>query len=176
LTKGLDIARSLGLPIYSHAFGAQSYANLSGVLPGLVDVAQLAIRICEYDGTVIAGGGLRTHDQALQNVQNGTGILDSRHRKQSDGWGHAIDLIALTYGRVDWQNLVAFREMARAVKVASAILEIPIRQGCDWNMNGKLQEAGTKEWDWPHFEDPIPFHLPAAENEMLRYRREIGLS
>lgn len=176
MTKGLDIARQLKLPTYAHAFGHQSYANLSGVMPGLVDVAELAIRLCEYDGTVIPGGGMRTYEQALQNVQNGTGILESRHRKQSDGWGHAIDLIALTYGRVDWNNLVAFKEMARAVKTAAAILEIPIRQGCDWNMNGVFGEANTKEWDWPHFEDPLPVYLQRAENELLRFRKELGLS
>lgn len=60
---------------YDHKFGKKSIDNLSGVHPSLVAVAKLAITLCEYDGTVIAGGGLRTEAQARANVKRGTGIL-----------------------------------------------------------------------------------------------------
>lgn len=164
-------------PRYPHTFGSASEANLAGVLPTLVQVARLAITLCEYDGTVIAGGGLRTEAQARANVAAGTGILDSRHRKQADDFGHAIDLIALTAGkigeqpRINWTNMAAFKAMARAVKISAALLLVPIRQGCDWDMDGTFGE--DREWDWPHFEDPLPVYAKRAEAEMQRYRAEL---
>lgn len=161
------------LPKYPHAFGAKSKANLAGVQPNLVRVAEVAITICEFDGTVIDGGGLRTKEQAAANEARGVGILNSRHRKQSDGYGHAIDLIALTNGKIDWTNMSAFKAMARAVKIAAAYLHVPIRQGCDWNMNGTFGES--KEYDWPHFEDPVEYWQKAATDEMYRFRHELGM-
>jgi peptidoglycan L-alanyl-D-glutamate endopeptidase CwlK len=169
----------LGVKTYPHVFGKRSRAQLDGVMPGLVAVAELAIRLCPYDGTVIAGGGLRSQAEADTYAAQGTGIRNSRHLKQPDGWGHAIDLIVLVRGAVRWdadkdpEVMRAFREMARAVKTASAILEIPIRQGCDWNMNGTFGES--KEWDWPHFEDPVYALQGRAEAEMRRFRKELGL-
>ncbi len=158
--------------MYAHRFGKSSLANLDGVLPTLVEVAKLAITLCEYDGTVINGGGMRTQAQASANVASGTGILNSRHIKQADGYGHAIDLIPLTPGKgIDWKNLAAFKAMAVAVKVASAKLDVPIRQGCDWNMNGVFSEA--REYDWAHFEDPIAYYQGRAVEEMRRYQRLI---
>jgi peptidoglycan L-alanyl-D-glutamate endopeptidase CwlK len=161
------------IPEYPHEFGTSSRRNLEGVLPDLVTVAELAIKLCEFDGKIIAGGGLRTEAQARANVANGTGILNSLHRRQSDGYGHAIDLIALTNGKIDWGNLKAFKAMARAVKIAAAHLCTPIRQGCDWNMNGTFGES--REWDWPHFENPVEFWRPKAVAEMHRYRAELGM-
>lgn len=174
IEQGLDVAKSLGLPIYDHSFGNGSERNLEGVLPSIVKVARLAIKLCEYDGTVIPNGGLRTQAAADQNNSNGTGISNSRHLKKSDGWGHAIDCIALTPGSgIDWTNMKAFRAMADAIKLAAAILSVPIRMGCDWNMNGTFAEG--REWDWSHFEDPKEIYKPAAIAEMHRYRRVLGL-
>lgn len=159
---------------YDHEFGSGSRANLEGVRPELVEVAELAITLCPYDGTVISGGGLRTVRQAQDNVARGTGILNSLHRKQADGYGHAVDLIALTPGKgVDWNNLPAFKAMAKAVKDAAAILQVPIRQGCDWDMDGHWGESG--EWDWPHFENPKPHHMARAVELMNRHREELKL-
>jgi len=174
LTEGLRVARELGYTIHDHNFGNSSKANLEGVLPTIVDVARLAIKLCPFDGTVIPNGGLRTQAAANQNEANGTGIPDSRHLLQSDGFGHAIDCIALTPGAgIDWTNMAAFEAMAEAVKIASAILNVPIRQGCDWNMNGTFSEGN--EWDWSHFEDPKQKYMAAAVAELARYRRVLGL-
>ena len=175
LQEGLVIAKEqLGLKIYDHHWGSSSIANLSGVKPQLVDVATLAIRICSFDGTVVSGGGLRTQEQADQNAANGTGVSDSRHLKQSDGFGHAIDCIPLTPGSgIDWNNINAFRDMAQAVKTASAILRVPIRQGCDWNINGIFSEPN--ESDWAHFENPKEKYQQAAKIELERTRKSLGL-
>ena len=159
---------------YDHRFGDVSLSNLEGVLPALAQVAARAIQICKYDGMIISGGGMRTQAQADANVRAGTGIANSRHIKQADGYGHAIDLIALTPGKgIDWSNMAAFKAMAHAVKRASAELQVPIRQGCDWNMNGEFNEKG--EYDWAHFEDPKPGYQAIAKAEMLNHRKELGL-
>ncbi len=160
---------------YDHAFGDKSLANLEGVLPALAEVAAKAITLCRFDGTIINGGGMRTEAQAQMNVLNKTGILNSRHRVQPDGYGHAIDLIPLTPGKgIDWSNMTAFKAMANAVKQAAAELGVPIRQGCDWNMNGVFNEK--REYDWAHFEDPIEFHKAEALAEMHRFQQAAGLS
>lgn len=170
----LAVASQLGFEIYDHHWGSSSSANLEGVKSELVSVATLAIRLCAFDGTVVSGGGLRTDEQAQQNVENGTGVFDSRHKKQSDGFGHAIDCIPLTPGKgIDWNNLDAFKAMACAVKTASAILCVPIRQGCDWNMNGIFSEAN--ETDWAHFENPKEKYQESAKLEMQKTRKELGL-
>jgi hypothetical protein len=174
VSEGLAIARGLGLPIHEHYFGGASSANLEGVAPALVDVAMLALRLCPYDGTVLPGGGLRTVAQAQDNVRRGTGIADSRHLPQADGKGRAIDCVALSPGKgVDWKNAAAFHAMAEAVGKASAILNVPIRQGCDWNMNGVFGEG--REWDWAHFEEPKLEYMPAAQALLDRRREELGL-
>ena len=177
VVRGLEIARSMGLTIYSHSFGDSSNTNLHGVLPELVDIADLAIRICKYDGTVISGGGMRSEAEAQINVARGTGILHSLHRKQSDGYGHAIDLIPLLPGRgIVWKGddaREAFEAMAYAVKVAAAILGRAIRQGCDWNMNGTFGES--REWDWPHFEKPKAVYSERANKELTRFRKAAGI-
>lgn len=166
----------LDMQTYPHAFGKSSRANLRGVLPSLVSVAELAIKLCPYDGTVLAGGGLRELAAQKQYVANGTSwTLNSRHLKQADGYSHAIDLIALTDGKIDWQNMTAFRAMAEAVQTASAILSVPVRQGCDWDCDGILGESATKEWDWPHFENPKELYLPQATKLMNEHRAKLGL-
>lgn len=153
----------------SFKFGAKSRRNLKGVDETLVAVAERALEISPCDGTILVGGGLRTLAQAQANVRKGTGILNSLHRT-----GDAIDLVALTNGRVRWDNSEAFYAMAMAVKQAAAEMLVPIRQGCDWNMNGTFGES--REWDWPHFENPVEYWMQKATDEMYRYRKELGLS
>ena len=148
--------------------GKTSWLNLKGVDTDLIAVAVRALEISSVDGTVLAGGGLRSQSQAAANAARGTGILKSRHLT-----GDAIDLVALTNGRVVWKNQSAFVEMARAVKQAAAELEIPIQQGCDWDIDGNTGERG--EWDWPHFQNPLPHRMAAAVSEMKRHRAELGL-
>jgi peptidoglycan LD-endopeptidase CwlK len=167
--QALQTLQTLGLTKYDHRFGARSKRNLEGVLPGLVDVATLAIQISKWDGTVVPGGGLRSLAQAQENVKNGTGILNSLHRRQQDGWGHAIDLIALTPGKgIDWKNAVLFKDMAWAVAVASTLLDIPIRQGCNWDCDTLMLEP--RECDMSHFELAEGIYIFVAE-QLLKWRQ-----
>lgn len=178
IEQATEVAKKLGLRVYDHKFGNLSKANAAGVLPKLVDVGELAIMLCEFDGKILSDGGVRTVAMQQGLVAGGTSsTLNSRHLRQSDGYGHALDIVALTPGKgVDWGNLEAFRAMAVAVQHASAILSVPIRQGCDWDMDGILGEASTKEWDWPHLEDPKDAYMPAAIKLMAERRSALGLS
>ena len=171
IDEGLEIARRLGLTIYDHKFGNSSNSNLQGVLPEIVDVARLTIRLCQFDGTIISGGGLRTQEQADQNAANGTGVSNSRHLRQSDGYGHAVDVVPYV-GRATW-DLKYAKPMANAMKIASAILNVPLRQGCDWNMNGSFAE--NNEHDWCHGENPVDKYKAAAVAELQRFRRVLGI-
>lgn len=173
--QGRAIADRLGLPNYDHRFGSNSLANLQGVRPELIEWAKLTITLCRFDGTVQHGGGLRTLAQALSNKARGTGIINSLHRKQADGYSWAIDLLAITPGLgVDWNNRKAFRAMYKAGDTAAAILSLPTRSGADWDVDGIHEESG--EWDLPHREYPKAKHMPAAMALLEKRRAELGLS
>lgn len=148
-----------------YAWGARSLRNLDGIHPDLRKLADAVLARNPHDLTVLDGGGLRTPQQAQANAANGTGVLNSRHLT-----GDAVDLVTLTNGRVDWQNLRAFRETAETVATVAAELGIPIVQGCDWDCDGIMGEA--KEWDWPHVQLPWPHQVAKAE-ALLRARRKL---
>lgn len=165
------LAEGLGFTIHDRGWGERSSKALEGVHPRLILIASLAIRICEWDGTVLNLGGVRTEEQARR-----LGKVDSQHRIQSDGFGHAIDLIPIVPGvGVSWaqEHLPYFRAMQEAVKVASAIYNQPIRQGCDWDMDDVWAETG--EWDWPHFEIPKAIYTPRAIELLTKRRAELSL-
>ena len=110
--------------MHDHYFGDASLSELDGprgrVLPELFEVAKLAIRLSPYDGTVRRGGGVRTQAEAEDNARRKTGIVNSLHRIQADGFGHAIDVLALTPGKgVDYTNKKAFRAMYLAIEEAA---------------------------------------------------------
>jgi peptidoglycan LD-endopeptidase CwlK len=73
--------------------------------------------------------------------------LSSKHRKQTDGYSHAVDLGPVP---LDWNNGKGFAAIAKAMLAAAKSLGIKIRWGADWNANGKSHEKG--ETDSPHFE------------------------
>lgn len=159
----------------SFHFGKGSLRNREGAHPDLIRLSDWVIERSSHDLTILGGGGLRTLAQAQENVARGTGILNSLHRKQSDGYGHALDLVLYKNGRATWDQKYAsaYRETADLVGRGSAYLSIPIRQGCDWNMNGVFGES--REWDWPHVEIPEFVNLPKAIALMKSRRRSFGL-
>ena len=172
LKDGLIVATSIGLTLHDHTFGKGSYKNIDGVMPSLVTVAELAIRLCDYDGTIIMGRGLRTLEQARDNVRRKTGILNSLHRQQADGFGHAIDLIPYD-GGPSWDQEKC-KTMARSVRAAAAILSEPIRQGLDWDQDGEWLERG--ETDMCHFESPKLQHMARAVELMNAMRHGLELN
>ena len=81
--------------------------------------------------------------------------LSSKHRKQADGYGHAVDVAPFP---LDWNDLSKFDKIAKAMFEAQKQLKaegkIPestkLRWGADWDGDGKPRERG--ESDSPHFE------------------------
>ena len=75
-----------------------------------------------------------------------TWTLDSKHID-----GLAVDLAPLNKdGSIDWNDLVKFDRISKAMFKAAEELGIKIRWGADWNQNGVPREKG--ESDSPHYE------------------------
>lgn len=151
--------------------GKQSLLNLQGVYPPLVTLVKRAIQISLVDFKVIEG--VRTDEQAYINFGKGRTAkecaavdcpikyakpkeakvtwvrhpLSTKHRKQEDGYGHAVDLLPAPY---DWKELKPFDLVADAMTRAGVELNIRFRWGADWDADGKPRERG--ETDNPHFE------------------------
>lgn len=116
-------------------FSDRSYRNLRGVRPELIAVATLALARSEIDFVVTEG--LRSHQRQMDLVKEGASrTLDSRHLT-----GHAIDVAALSDGKIVW-DWPACERIAAAFKSAAADLGIAIVWGGDW--------PGFR--DGPHFE------------------------
>lgn len=73
--------------------------------------------------------------------------LNSKHCKQRDGYGHAVDLFPAPYS---WDNVEPFEEVAKAMYQASTELGVDIKWGGNWDNDGRWHERG--EYDNPHFQ------------------------
>lgn len=159
----------------SFRLGTRSKAQLVGVHPDIVRLAERTIEISPVDFCIIPGGGLRTEAQAAENVIRKTGKLLSLHREQSDGFGHAVDMVLYINGRATWdaKYLPQYRILADYTERAGAELMIPFRGGYDWDQDGEWGESG--EWDWVHREIPKLQHLARAVALMQAKRSAMGL-
>jgi peptidoglycan L-alanyl-D-glutamate endopeptidase CwlK len=137
-------------------FGTRSEGNLLGVHHELVNVVRRALHISNVDFAVIEG--LRTKERQHELFAKGrsapgpkvTWTLDSKHCH-----GLAVDLLPVNpaTGKVDgasWNYRDGFTEIAASMFAAAESLDVIVRWGKDWNMNGKPGEKG--EADSPHFE------------------------
>lgn len=163
----------------AYTFSNRSLNNLEGVHDSLIAIAKRAIAISTQDFMIIEG--VRSREQCMINYGKGRtpaqctakGIpasyanpshakvtwlnnpFNSKHCKQADGTGHAIDVVPYP---VDWNDLSKFDAIAKALFDAEKQLiaegVIPkntnLRWGADWDKDGKLRERG--ESDSPHFE------------------------
>ena len=131
----------------------RSLKNLVEVDPKLVSVVKRAIEITKQDFMVICG--VRTKEQQAQLYAQGrtvpgdivTWTLNSRHLPASDGFGKAVDLVPYP---VNWNETRKFDDIAEAMIQASKELNVSIRWGADWDMDGIPRERD--EIDSPHFE------------------------
>lgn len=142
----------------------KSRARLVGVHPKLVAVVERALANSSVDFMVAQG--LRTVEEAYVNFGKGrtaaelatAGVPDpgkyaapalakvtwlrdplgSKHLKQSDGFGHAVDLLPAPY---DWKDVRLFAKVAFCMTAAAHDLATPIIWGGTWSSP-----------DRPHFE------------------------
>lgn len=154
--------------------GSRTRANLSGVHPALVAMVEQAIQLTPVDFCVVEGGGVRSPEQAQDNAKRGTGVLNSMHIRQPDGYGHAVDLVAWVDGMPAWTQSY-YKQMRPAILQAAAMVGIPIQHGADWDIDGITGEKG--EWDWPHWQFPKrPDRIAAAYDQLNEWRAALGLS
>lgn len=145
----------------TYALGAKSKAMLIGVHPELVKVVNLAIRITKQDFAV--HDGLRTIAEQREYVRRGVSkTMDSKHMKQADGFGHAVDLVPFVNGQLRWEWKPIYN-IAAAVREAAGDLGV------------KLTWGGV--WDRPFDAlQPLPDYLEQAVNAYVSRRRKAGKS
>jgi peptidoglycan L-alanyl-D-glutamate endopeptidase CwlK len=113
------------------SFGAKSQAELEGVDPRLVEVATIAIGRSPVDFS--CHDGCRTEAEQREYVRTGASqTMDSKHRKQADGLGHAVDLVPYINGKLRW-------EWEPIYQIAAVMREVAIEKGL------KLRWGGV--WD-----------------------------
>ena len=131
---------------------ARDEQRLVGVDKRLQSVVHRAFQILQ--GGICVVEGLRTKARQMQLYAQGrttagkvvTWTLDSKHID-----GLAVDLAPLNKdGSIDWNDLVKFDRISKAMFKAAEELGIKIRWGADWNQNGVPREKG--ESDSPHYE------------------------
>lgn len=125
----------------AYALGEKSKANLIGVHPIIRNVVMAAISISAQDFTVFEG--LRTLERQKEYLKRGvTKTLASKHLKQSDGLGHAVDLVPWIAGQPRWEWEPTYRIAVAVDKAATAQgVAAKIRWGGIWNRN--MGQYGT---------------------------------
>lgn len=132
-------------------FSERSLSRLEDVHPDLVRVVKHAITLSEYDFAVTEG--LRSRGRQKRLVEEGRSrTYHSRHLLQSDGYSHAVDVMAV--GDLDgdgdrdaqdrsitWDRAI-YCGIAHAMYLAAKDLGVRIRWGGDFKTF----------YDGPHFE------------------------
>ncbi len=125
----------------TYILGSRSRGRLKGVHPDLVKVVKRAIAISSHDFAVIEGVRTLDRQQALF-AEGHTRTMRSRHLT-----GHAVDL-APWDGGIDWNDLMRFRQVGHAMRVAAMDLGIPLVWGAVRHHGGNWRTFN----DMPHFQ------------------------
>lgn len=157
----------------TYILGTTSKKRLEGVHPNLVKVVNRAIEITQQDFSVYEG--LRTQKRQLQLVKmKMSQTMSSKHLKQRDGYGHAVDLLPWAdfdgngTKEVAW-HWPAIYPITEAMRQAAKELGVRIRWGGNWavclNDTDKTAEALVSDYvtarkkagktafiDGPHYE------------------------
>lgn len=133
------------VPDNGFRLGASSEKELVGVKPELVRVARRALQLSLQDFCVF--DGLRTAQEQASNVARGVSkTQNSKHMLQSDGFGHALDLVPYTTRPVwDWKLIWP---IVAAVDLAATEMGIAnhLRWGGAWDRT--LADFGG---DWTQY-------------------------
>lgn len=146
--------------------GAGSLKELTGVHPRLVDVVQRAIKISPVDFGV--HDGLRTEAEQREYVKRGVSqTMNSMHRKQADGLGHAVDLVPYINGKLRWEWDPIY-DIAAAV--AQALKDH--NEQCDGQKPLVIRWGGC--WELLHLLPPTSAAMEAAVQMYGARRRKEG--
>lgn len=122
-------------------FSRRSKNNLKGVHSDLVKVCHRALALTEIDFVVICGRRTKKHQQHLVAI-GASKTMNSRHLT-----GHAVDFAPYP---IDWNDLSKFKKISVAFLKAGKELNIPIRWGGDWDMDGDSKDE--RFYDGGHIE------------------------
>lgn len=110
----------------------------------MVRIVERALTLSESDLTVT--DGVRSLAQQRAFVASGASkTMASKHLKQPDGFGHAVDLAPYIAGigvRYDWPLVF---KIAEAMQKASFQLGVPLRWGGAWNADFTRSPRAPKE-------------------------------
>lgn len=123
--------------------GTKSKAELQGVHPDLVLVTETAITITNVDFSVF--DGIRTPAEQQELLKRGsTTTTNSKHLKQSDGYGHAVDLVPVVNGRLVWEWEPIYK-IAHAVAAAAKKHNVKLIWGGVWDRTLDQLDTSTPE-------------------------------
>jgi len=112
------------------ALGSQSRAELVGVHPQLTKVVLRALELTTQDFSV--HDGLRTAEEQERLVASGASTTkNSKHLKQADGFGHAVDLVPYVNKKLRWEWPLIY-PIALAMRSAATELNVQLRWGGNW--------------------------------------------
>lgn len=121
--------------------GKRSIERLSTVNPTLQAVILKSFETMPFDITVLEG--IRSKERQAELFKSGASkTMNSKHLT-----GNAIDIAPFP---VDWNDKERFNEMAKHVYAAAKELDVKVRWGGDWNMDGDWKDE--KFYDGPHIE------------------------
>lgn len=122
-----------------YQLGKTSRQRLQGVDPRLVRCVERAIQITTQDFTVLEG--VRSIETQRDYVRRGVSqTMNSRHLRQPDGVGKAVDLVPWAGGMPRWEWPLIW-PIAEAMRRASIELGVPIRWGGGWF---RLDQLGSQ--------------------------------
>lgn len=115
----------------TYALGSKSLANLQGVHPALVRVVKRAITTTKQDFSVHEG--LRSLATQKSYVARGVSkTMNSKHLRQADGFGHAVDLVPWINGQPRWEWSLIW-PIAVAMRGAAIAEGVNVRWGSVWD-------------------------------------------
>lgn len=124
-------------------FGSMSASRLREAHPLIQLVMNEAIKT--YDFSVICGyRNKRDQEAAFKSGNSKAHYGQSPHNYKPS---LAVDL---TPYPLDWTDLAEFKRLGAHIMATAKKLNVPLRWGADWNMNGKVEDEKFR--DFPHFE------------------------
>ena len=110
---------------------SRSKGNMKGLHKDLVELINLALVESPYDFVVISGERTTKEQRALVDAKKSR-TMNSKHIKQSDGYVHAFDFMALDANGVGTWEYNYYRDIVSAMKRIVARENLDITFGHDW--------------------------------------------
>ena len=122
----------------------RSMSKLRGVHPDLVKVVTTAITLTDVDFGCICG--LRTEEEQKELVAKGASkTMNSFHRRQADGFSHAVDLMAYVGSRASWEETL-YDNIADAMKKAGDQHGVSVTWGGAWQASPDVRWLNMRDW------------------------------